>query len=712
MSKSSRTARCLAGALLAGASPAAAQNPTVTIPGQIEVRAQREGTVPVTETTAGPVRGYQALTDTSSLRMQTLLQQTPISVQVIPRQLIDEQGAVNLQDVLRNAPSTKALNPLFVGQVGPKIRGFAAERYIDSLPNYYDPGSRDLLANVERIEVLKGPPSMLMQGGQTPTGGVINILSKLPTRERFVELGVTGGSHGLISPYFDINQPLTKDGTVLFRMTGQWESTNSNIDIVNRRSYEINPTLTLTNNRTTSLTIQGRLSHRDQQDYSGLPIDGTLNRSLYTVRRTLFPSNAGIPRTTSDIASLTLRFDHQFNETWSTSAAARIGTARFREPTQFVFSNNPTIPPSTFGLFNGRLNEDTSETSFYVNFVANLEAGPAQTKVLLGFDYDRVSDKGFLNAAFAGLVDFANPVFPTFADPPSGPFTTFTNIDNTYQNVGLMLQTHTTLWNRLHVLAGLRAGLIDIQSNELTTASSFHTEEARLLPRLGVAFDVTPAVTVFANYAQGMRPVPFFNGPSAPKPELSSQIEAGVKMNFGFGLSGTVSLFDITRNNVVAASPTIPGLQVQTGEQRSQGVDADLVWQPSPNWSFLGSVAWMYPRVVKDSVNQGKVLDQVPRAAGRLWGTYRVTEGTLTGLSLGAGLYAASSQAVNLSNTGFTPGFVTFDARVAYQWKNWTLAVVGRNLSDKRYFVPYPYLDGRVAPAEGRTVFATLSTRF
>ncbi len=67
---------------------------------------------------------------------------------------------------------------------------------------------------------------------------------------------------------------------------------------------------------------------------------------------------------------------------------------------------------------------------------------------------------------------------------------------------------------------------------------------------------------------------------------------------------------------------------------------------------------------------------------------------------------------MNLANSAFTPGYVTFDARAAYRWRNYTLAVVGRNLSNQQYYLPYPYLDGRVMPAEGRTVYAILSANF
>jgi iron complex outermembrane receptor protein len=684
---------------------------SVTLP-DIQVRDRADG-IAIDQTTAGPVRGYQALTAQSGTRVQGPIQSLPFSIQVIPRQVIEEQGSTSQTDVLRNAASVTPVTPLFPGQVGPKIRGFQAERFIDGLPVYYDPGSRDLLAGIERIEVLKGPPSILMQGGLTPTGGVVNILSKLPTNRASYELGITGGMYGMWSPYFDLNQPLTPDGSVLFRVTGQYESTHSNIDILQRRSYEFNPSLTFTNNRDTSLTIQGRISHRDQQDYSGLPVSGSLDTSLYTVRRTLFPSSRYIPRASSDIASLTARLDHRFNDTWSTFTIARVSTARYREPSQFTFGNAPAIPPSTSAVLNGQLNEDTSEVSINSNVVAKFDAGPTQNTILFGIDYNRVTDKGFLNADLAGLVDFSNPVFPDWVTPPSGPFTSFSNIDNNYQNLGVTLQAQSTLWQRLHVLGGLRLANVNINSRELITASSYNTNETRLLPRIGVGYDLLPGLTVFANYSQGLRPVPFFNGPTAPKPESSEQVEVGLKMDFGFGLSGSMALFDITRQNVVTPSTTVPGQQVQTGQQRSQGFDADLIWQPSPHWSFLASFIWMDPRVTKDNTPVvGNVLAMVPRASGRLWGAYRFTDGPMEGLTLGAGLYTASAQALNQANSAFTPGYVTFDARAAYTWRNYTVAVVGRNLANRQYYLPYPYLDGRVMPAEGRTIYASLSAKF
>lgn len=198
----------------------------------------------------------------------------------------------------------------------------------------------------------------------------------------------------------------------------------------------------------------------------------------------MFPSSS-IPRTTSDIANLTVRFEHGFNDTWSTFAVARISSARFREPSQFTAGNAPLIPPSTFAVLNGQLNEDTSEVAVNANVVAKFNVGPTRNTMLLGVYYDLVTDKGILNADLAGLVDFADPVFPRWVTPLTGPFTSFSNIDNSYRNLGVILQWQSTLQERLHLLGGLRLATVDIRSNELITLSHFSTSESRLLPRIG-----------------------------------------------------------------------------------------------------------------------------------------------------------------------------------------------------------------------------------
>ncbi|MDK9695687.1 MAG: TonB-dependent receptor [Siculibacillus sp.] len=696
------------------ASPVLAQqSPSATLP---EVVVTAEGAAAgsgAEKTTAGPVKGWQALTAGSATNTETPLRAIPRSVQVLPKKAIEDQGAVSQAEALQNVSGVQALNPLFAGQISPRVRGFSGEHFIDGLPNYYDNGARDLLANVERIEVSKGPGSILHQGGQGPIGGIVNVVSKLPTPQASHQIGTTFGTNGLISPWFDVNMPMSKDGSVLFRVTGQYERTGvAGIDTLDRRSYELDPTLVFGNGGDTKLTLQARLSHREQQDYTGLPAVGTLDQSLFSIRRSLFPSDPNLPKSETSYQGLTARLDQTFDETWSAFVTARASRSNFREYSQLLMGQAPFLG-SFFGVFNGYLGEDNHEVTVSANLLGKFDWGVTRNRLLLSADINRVGDRGRLDADLAGLVDFTNPIFPGYVQPVPGLFTTFSNIDNVYVQRGLTAQWQSDVWDRLHLLAALKLANVDIRSNELTTGASFHTDETKVLPRLGAAYDVVDGLTVFASYSEGLRAVPFFNGPTAPKPEGSKQYEAGLKLELARGLAATFAVFDLERNNVPTANPLVPGQQIQTAVQRSRGVEIDATWQPSPNWSFLASYAHVNATYEKDTtIPAGNLIEGVPADSARLWGTYRFTDDALKGLSLGAGLYAASRTALTSANTHFTGGYTTFDARIGYEKDNWSVALTAKNLTDRDHWVRYPYLDGRVAPGEGRALYASFTAKF
>lgn len=690
----------------AGAQTAAQPDSAVI---EVNVDAPRDG---VTKTSAGPVRGWQALTSASATKIETPLLNLPQAVTVLPRQAIEAQGAVSQSEAMRNVSAVQPPQTTALGQVYPSVRGFNGERFVDGLPNYYDNGDRDSLANVERIEVLKGPASILYQGGPNPVGGVVNVVSKMPSLIPSYQFGVTAGGYGKLNPWFDLNVPVSKDGTVLFRVTGSYERTGTQIDGLDRRSYELNPTLVLTNNEGTKLTLQARLSHREQQDYAGLPAVGTLDRSTFRIDPSLFSADRDLPNGRTDYKAVTGRIDHTFNEVWSAFASVRASRSDFHEPTQFVLGQTPSLPPSTFLVWNGFLGERNTEVSANANLAGKFDFGPIRNRVLFSADINRVTDVGRLDGTPAAFVDFTNPNFPAYVKPVPGPFTTFTDIDNVYVQSGLTAQWEASLWERVHLLTALRLAEVDIRSRELTTASSFHTQESKVLPRIGASVEVVKGVSVFADYTEGLRAVPFFNGPTAPRPEQSRQSQAGVKLDLPYGFSASFALFDLRLTDVPTANPVVPGQQIQSGEQRSRGFEADMVWQPNANWSFLGSYARVDARYTRNTViAEGNVVEGVPRDSGRLWGTYRVTDGRFAGLSVGAGFQAQSRVAITNANDYFAPGFATVDARIGYDRDTWSVALTGKNLGDRFYWVRQPYLDGRVAPGEGRTVYLSLTAR-
>ncbi|WP_311276073.1 TonB-dependent siderophore receptor [Methylobacterium sp. WCS2018Hpa-22] len=686
----------------------------ITLP-ELTVEAGGSSTGPgIRQTTAGPVQGYRAVTSVSATKTGTPIQETPQSVQVITRELIQDQQNLTVSETLQNVSGVTGPNALAFNQFYTLVRGFPAETYIDGLSTFFQPGARDLLNNVERIEVLKGPTGILYAGGSAPIGGIVNVVSKLPVFATFTEIGITGGSRGFVSPYFDINRPLTADGTVLFRMTGQFQRDVPSVDFVETRSLAINPTVTFTNNAGTSLTLQGFYSRRTQPDYTGLPAVGTVDTSAFSIRRSLFPSSTSVPDTSSEFYGITARFEHAFSDVWSTFTNFRFSRSLVNQPDQFVLGNAPDAPPSSFLMSNALVRGNISEVSINPNLKANFDLGPTRNVLLLSADFDRVKDREFVsNFELFGPVDFNAPVFPAYVEPTSRALTP----DNAYVNAGLSLQLQTTLWERIHLLAGVRGAYVELDGLDRLTGTRSSLREVRPLPKAGAIVDVYKdgagnVVSLFADYSEGMRVVPFLST-EAFKPETSQQIEGGLKVAFASGLSGTLAAFELARQNVATADPNNPFRQVQVGEQRSRGVELDLVWQPTPNWQILGSYAHIDATVTKDNTYAiGSRLMAVPSDSGRLWANYKFLDGTLRGVSLGAGLYAASRQAITLDNAYSTPAFMTLDAKASYTVDGWTYSLVGKNLADALYFEPYLFLDGRVRPSNRRSIYATASVRF
>ena len=294
----------------------------------------------VIQTTAGAVQGIRALSATSATRTDTPIEQIPQSIQVIPRQLINDQAATSVSEAALNVSNVQPVNSLVVGNtdLAPvKIRGFGAEQWRDGLVTVYSAGDRDGIVNVERIEVLKGPNAILYGGGSgAPVGGVIDVISKLPTDRASGEFGVRLGSYQYWNPFFDINQPLNADKTALFRITGEYTGNKSFIDVIESKRYNINPTLTLTNRKDTTLTIQGHVSRQQQQAYQGLPVYGTLLGD-FRARTDLFIGPSNIEPSYSKTEGVTATFDHQFNSIFSANVRARWSRSEFDNMSQNIF---------------------------------------------------------------------------------------------------------------------------------------------------------------------------------------------------------------------------------------------------------------------------------------------------------------------------------------------------------------------------------------
>jgi iron complex outermembrane receptor protein len=716
---------CLAAALICfswGSVSAQTALPPIVVEGQTQDTegGNEAASATVQQTTAGPVDGYRALTAASATKTDTPIEQIPQSIQVVPRSVIEDQGNLTVTEATHNVSNVQATNDLVLGNTdlqSVKIRGFGAEQWLDGMTVIYDTGWRDAFANVERIEVLKGPNAILYGGGPgAPIGGAVNVVSKLPTEEAGGEVGFIFGSHSYLRPWFDVNTPLTADGTVLFRFTGEYATANSFVDVVESENYSINPTLTLTNKTDTTLTVQGRASRSEQQAYQGLPVTGTIVGDFRIDPDTFLGPSDIIP-SYSEVHGVTVTLDHKLDSIWSANVKARWSDSAFDQHSQSVINADftgatPFIDPSTWALGNIRLFQEQEEISINPSLQAKFEYGPSRNVLLFGVDYSRVTDQGFMNSElFIGLVDLTNPVFPIpYTPPPAGAFFDF---DSVYTTKGAYTQLQSTIYNRVHLLGGVRLANIEIDYLEkalLDGPKDFQTDETKLLPRAGVLVDLFPGLAVYGSYSEGMRASPF-SQVTSPKPEESTQREAGLKFNIANQLSGTVAVFEIERSNI--AVPIGLGNAILS-EQVARGFETDLIWQPNENWRVLANYAYTNAEFADNlqGVPEGNRVPGVPEHSGRLWINYAFDPAVARDWSVGAGIYLASSQYVDAANLYKTDGYFTVDAKIAYDPGPYSAALHVKNLTDEDYFVPYTWLGGQVAPGEGRVVYGTLTYKF
>jgi iron complex outermembrane receptor protein len=678
-------------------------------------------------TTAGPVIGYHAVSAYSATKTATPIEQIPQSIQVIPKSLLADQNTTTVTEALDNVSNVQGTNALAIDTTGLTgsaiIRGFQAQYWLDGLAVNYALGDLQTLSNVERVEVLKGPNAILYGGGTgSPVGGAYDIVSKLPTGLASVEAGVTAGSFGYAQPYFDINQPLSDDKTVLFRFTGAYTSAGSYIDDLNQQRYSLNPTLTFTNKSDTTLTIQGNVSRFNEQAYEGLPAVGTVAGG-FRINPDMFIGN--VPMSYSEVNSATVTFDHRFDSIWSFDMKARFTDQSYDQRAQTTVDAAPDAGATSWNLWNIDTGGSQREFTINPNLQARFHWGPTQNVWLTGADYSRVTDSSHMltDSGVVPAVDLLNdPVFPTpyrTPNPASPTYYPYFQSNSTYLTEGVYTQLQSTLFDRIHLLGGLRLGRIDIDYLEnypgfaggAYLPTTFVSDTTKLLPRVGAVVDLIAGLSVYASYSQGMQATPFTQAVATNiAPETSTEREAGVKINLWDQLTGTIAVFDIQRQNV----PVTAGVGVVAlSAQESRGYEADLLWQWNKNWKVLASYGHT-DVVFSDSnmgVPEGNFVPGVPEDSGRVW-AYYAFDGRLTGLNLGAGVYIASSQYVDNANIYKTPGYFTVDSAVSYHWLNYTASVDVKNLTGEKYFVPYPWLGRQVAPGAPRSFFAKLSAKF
>ena len=659
------------------------------------------------ESAYGPVDGYKASRSATATKTDTPIIDTPAAIQVVPREVIEDQGARRLIDVVRNTSGVQIHGSNGNRQDVIQIRGFSAYRLARngflSAPSYGDAGQLGL-ANVERVEVLKGPPSVLY--GPADPGGLINIVTKKPEAEPQYSITGRAGSVDFYRGDIDLNQPLTEDGKLLARFIASYQNSDSFRDrFIDSERIQVAPSLRWVPTSRTTIDLELEYYEQDQQNDFGLvAVDG----NALALPRDRFLGEPG-DRIKADELRVQTTIDHQFNDDWSLRTLAR-----FSDTSQTPTQSYPFGLAADGRTLNRRFYDVHASWQNYAlqaNLTGKFETGPLEHQLLFGTDANFTRFESASRSADLDPIDIFNPVYGATHGPFSDPFEQDRRIDF----YGVYLQDLISFGNHWKLLFG---GRFDTAKTQLDFNSAEVTDkwDQAFSPRAGLVFQPIDDLSIYASYTTSFLPPlrgASFDGEEF-EPEEGEQFEIGVKRDWFDGqLSTTLAAYQLTRSNVSTADPQNPTFSIQVGEQRSRGVEFDIAGELAPGWRIIGSLAYLDAEVTKDNtLPVGNQLINAPEWSGSLWTTYAFQGNPLRGLEIGGGVFVVGDRKADFANQVDVDGHARVDLFARYEINdNISLALNIENLFDKKYVegVTDPNFVDVGAP---RSVFGTVQVKF
>ena len=680
---------------------------------QTQPEPSTQGDEPIELVVTGEQDGYRVTDSTTATRTDTPQRDIPQSIQVIPQQVIKDQQITRIGDATRNVSGVTQQGGYGGSTDNYNIRGFTT---YENLRNGFAVQD-DLVnpTNIERIEVLKGPASVLY--GQFEPGGVVNYITKQPLSEPYYSAEFTAGNFSTYRPSIDISGPLNSDKTLLYRLNAAYENFGSFLDFNHQETFAIAPALTYKIDDATTLTLEYEYLKVDRTFYRGLSPDPIVFQA--PLNRFLGEPDDYFSKETN---SVFLNVNHRFSKNIQFRSGFSV-TVNDSEESAF----QPDI------IVDGRtvLRRFGAGPSYYQNYslqndlISNFNTGSIQHQVLVGLEwhkYIRGYDYLRSTVSLTPSIDLFNPVYG--ASRPAE-FDEAAERDRFDRNtIALYLQDQVTLLPNLKLLVGgrydfihrkNRAQLLDsLGRDPIDDATVDRLYNEAFSPRVGIVYQPIEPISIYASYSRSFNPSDSrtVDGTQLP-PERGTQYEVGVKAELiKDRLSATFAAYDITKENVATTDPT-PGnsdFSIAAGEVKSRGLEFDVSGQILPGWNVIASAFINDAFVSKD--NSLPVGDSLVNAAGSgasLWTSYEIQNGNWKGFGFGGGLFYTGDREAELPNTFKIPSYVRADATIFYKRDRWRVGLNFKNLFDTRYYDSQGYY---LLPGAPLTLLGTVSVEF
>jgi len=638
---------------------------------------------------------YNRQIASTATKTDTSIMETPMSIQVVPQAAIRDQQAFRLQDALKNVSGVqqRASNGGTTGGADAYVvRGFE----LGFRSNYYRNGIRMQkssadFANLDRVEVLKGPASGLY--GRIEAGGLINLVTKKPSADPYYSIEQRFGSYDYYRTEASATGPLTQDGSLAYRLDMSYLDSNSFRDFVVNDRIFFAPSLNWKPSDRTEFNLSVEYMDDNRTYDAGLPVTG--NRVAPAPISRTFVQEGLVDKDSYWLVDF--NWTHSFNDNWKLRNGMVVvdGDAGLQE----VYADGRAAlnGDTPRGAWFGSLAYDTQ--TVYLDLTGKFKTFGIEHDLLIGGDYYHQRS---VDHATARAMDNVN----VFRDMPRfdvqaamAPPYLFNYIEDN-EWFGVYGQDEITLWDKLHLLGGLRYDIATFGSGysdqNLALASDAYDdiEETNLSPRVGILYQATEWLSLYGHFVESFGANNGRQASGKPfDPQTSTEYEGGIKTSFFDGrLTSTLAYYHLTKQNVLTPDPSNRSLNVAIGEARSQGIEWDISGRLTDAISMIGTYAYTDTEVTKDySGNQGKRLPYAPLHSGSLWLKYDFQQEMLRGFSVGAGIYAAGLRYGDTANSFYDDAYARLDVMAAYRFNigktRLTAQVNVNNVSDTQYYI-------------------------
>ena len=664
----------------------------------------------------------------------------------ITNEMLKSQIVTNFDDALKNATGVEQLWTS-TGRGGDgagyySLRGFSLQpQLVNGLPGLTNGTINP--ANIERIEVLKGPSATLFGNAVSSYGGLINVVTKKPYIGTGGELSFTSGTYGLNQIVGDFNTALSKKDNLYFRLNTAYTTEQSFQDAGFRKSFFIAPSLSYKVNNRLSFSFYGEITQAEQTNPTFL----FLNRSAPTAASNLneLGYNNKLSFTSNDLTlqnptqNYRIEMDYKLSDTWQSQTLLSKSSTSTKGYYSYLFDFG-ILEGDTYSRYINKQNANTQTTDIQQNFIGDFNIGSLRNRMVVGVDYfNETQTNNSTGYAFYGNITpdgGSNGDNPFTADIETDAFPLSTagvdaalalqgvgNVKSKYHIYSLYASDVINFTENLSAMVGLRLDHFDNEGDLANPGDDYN--QTTLSPKFGVVYQpIKDQLSVFGNYQNGftnVAPQLVGNPDEGPQtlqtfdPEQANQLEFGIKTNlFNNRLNATISYYDIKVKDRVITDPSSPFNRIQGGEVVSKGFEVEINANPVKGLNIRAGYSNNDSETTQS--DNTEILNRRPLEAGpetlyNFWANYEFQDGSLEGFGLGFGFNGASERfAINYASTGefILPSYTIANASVFYQADKYRIGLKLNNAFNKEYYKGWTTIN----PQMPRALLANISYQF